>query len=59
MTFTNNQLKVKREIATHFSYEDGNFNYDNMDVTHLHVVGFFTDPTKKTDKLIRDRNVKK
>ena len=34
---TNNE----RNIETHFAYEDGDSDYDHMDVTHLDTIIFF------------------
>ncbi|XP_058747126.1 uncharacterized protein LOC131620125 [Vicia villosa] len=46
-------------IETHFTNEDGDPDYDNMDVTHLEIGDFFADPDEKIDHLIGDGTVKK
>ncbi|KAG4960075.1 hypothetical protein AAZX31_13G181000 [Glycine max] len=53
-------LKTKeKQIKTHFGYEEGDFRYGLMDVTHLNIADFFADPDGKIDHLIGDGSVKK
>ncbi|XP_020207825.1 uncharacterized protein LOC109792800 [Cajanus cajan] len=52
-------LNMKKKIEIHFAYEDGDSDYDRMDVTHFDVTDFFTDPNGKIDHLIGDGSVHK
>jgi len=45
----------EKNIKTHFTYEDGDFDYDHMDVTHLDIVIFFDKPDENIDHLIGDK----
>ncbi|XP_028775706.1 uncharacterized protein LOC114732573 [Neltuma alba] len=44
-------------VETNFVDEEGDSDYGNMDVTHLDIANFFTDPNGKIDHLIGDGNV--
>ncbi|XP_028778781.1 uncharacterized protein LOC114735265 [Neltuma alba] len=44
-------------VETNFDNEEGDFDYSNMDVTHLDITDFFADPNRKIDHLIGDGNV--
>ncbi|CAI8594929.1 unnamed protein product [Vicia faba] len=46
-------------IETHFSNEDGDPDYGNMDVSHLEIGDFFSNLDGKIDHLIGDGTVKK
>ena len=49
----------EKNIETHFAYEDGDFDYGQMDATHLDIVIFFAQPNGSIDHLIGDESVKK
>jgi len=49
----------KKNIKAHFSYEDSDFDYGHMDVTHLDIVIFFVKPNWSIDHLIGNENIKK
>jgi hypothetical protein len=59
LTFTNNHLKIKIKRLSHFACDDDDFDYGNMDVTHLDVADFFADPDGKIDHLMGDDGVQK
>ncbi|XP_028766617.1 uncharacterized protein LOC114724435 [Neltuma alba] len=44
-------------VKTNFVDEEGNFDYGNIDVTHLDIADFFADSNGKIDHLIGDGNV--
>lgn len=48
-----------KKIETHFAYEDDDFDYGPIDVTHLDVADFFADPDGNIDHLIGDGVLKK
>ena len=49
----------EKNVETHFAYEDGDSDYDHMDVTHVEIVIFFVKPNGSIDHLIGDESVKK
>ncbi|CAI8603900.1 unnamed protein product [Vicia faba] len=49
----------KAIIESHFTNEDNDLDYSNMDVIHLDVGDLFVDPDGKIDHLIEDGSVKK
>jgi len=52
---TNNEKNIK----THLAYEDGDSDYDHMNVTHLGIIIFFAKPNGSIDHLIDYESVKK
>ncbi|KAK2366620.1 ARM REPEAT PROTEIN INTERACTING WITH ABF2 [Trifolium repens] len=53
-------LKNKdKKIESHFACDDDDFDYGNMDVTHLDVADFLADPDGKIDHLMGDGSVQK
>jgi len=52
---TNNE----NNIETHFSYEDGYYDYGHMDATHLDIIIFFPKLNGSIDHLIGYKSVKK
>ena len=49
----------KKNIETHFAYEDGDSDYGHMDTTHLDIGDFFSKPDGSIDHLIGDGSVRK
>jgi len=52
---TNNE----KNIEIYFAYEDGDFDYGHMDVTHLDIIIFFAKANESIDHLIDYESVKK
>jgi len=52
---TNNE----KNIETHFTYEDGDSDYDHMDAIHLDIIIFFAKPNGSMDHLICYESIKK
>jgi len=52
-------LKNKKNTGTHFSYDDGVFDYGHMYATHFDIIIFFAKQNGSIDHLIGDGSVKK
>ena len=50
---------MRKNIETHFAYEDGDSDYGHMDATHLDIIIFLAKANGNIDHLIDYENVKK
>jgi len=52
-------INNEKNIETHFAYEDGDFDYGHMDITHLDIIIFFAKANGNVDHHIDFESVTK